>query len=97
MKEEDTHKTAFKTHQGHYEFPVMPSGLTNAPSSLQSVMNVVFKPLLTRSILVFFDDILIYHKNMSTYAHHLQAVLELIKQHQLFAKEVLSMLLGHLR
>jgi hypothetical protein len=31
VKEEDIHKTTFKTRYGHYEFLVMSFGLTNAP------------------------------------------------------------------
>lgn len=33
MAKEDTHKTVFKTHEVHYEFLVMPFGITNAHSS----------------------------------------------------------------
>ncbi|KAL8108210.1 hypothetical protein AgCh_024598 [Apium graveolens] len=39
VRSEDVPKTAFRTHEWHYEFLVMPVGLTNAPATFQAIMN----------------------------------------------------------
>jgi hypothetical protein len=87
MKEADIPKMAFQTHEGHYEFLVMPFGLCNAPSTFQSLMNHVFRPFLHHFVLVFFDDILIYRKTWTDHLTHVDRVLHLLSQHQLFLKQ----------
>ena len=59
IKEDDIPKTAFKTRFGHYEFTILPFGLTNAPELFMSLMNGVFREYLDKFIQVFIDDILI--------------------------------------
>ena len=42
IKDEDIHKVSFRTRYGHYEFVVVPFGLTNAPATFMRLMNSVF-------------------------------------------------------
>ena len=48
---------------GHYEFTVVPFGLSNAPTIFMCLMNGVFKEYLNKFVVVFLDDILLMGLN----------------------------------
>ena len=69
----------------HYEFTVVPFGLTNAPSVFMSLMNGLFHSYLDRFVLVFLNDILIYSKSEKEHEEHLRLVLQCLRDNQLYA------------
>jgi hypothetical protein len=86
IKEEDIHKTTFRTRYGHYEFVVVPFGLTNAQVVFMCLMNGIFRNYLDKFVIIFLDDILIYSKSKEEHEHHLRLVLQVLRELQLYAK-----------
>ena len=99
LKDEDKPKTAFRTPFGHYQFRVLPFGLTNAPATFQAVMNNLFNPpkynadgsinpkhKLSEFALVFIDDIVIFSKSAADHKLHLEAVLAELRHNNILIK-----------
>lgn len=76
LKEEDIEKTAFITRSGHYEFTVMPLGLTNAPATFQRAMDLVLTGLNWNTCMVYIEDIIIFSKDFDQHLPHLQPVFD---------------------
>ena len=85
IKDEYIHKTTFRTRYGHYEFVVVPFGLTNVPATFMCLMNSVFSRYLEKFVLVFLDDILIYSKYEEKHEENLRLTLQFLREHKLYA------------
>ena len=65
---------------------MVPFGLSNAPVVFMCLMNGVFREYLDKFFIVFLDDILVYSKLEQEHENHLRMVLQVLREHQLYAK-----------
>lgn len=86
MLEANEAKTTFKTHHGHFQFRVMPFGLPSAPATFQCLMNAIFEAHIRKFVIIFLDDILVFSETLEEHVQHLRIVLEILREHQLYAK-----------
>lgn len=86
IKDEHIHKSAFRCRYGHFEWVVVPFGLTNAPSQFSSMMNWLFRPFLDLFVIVYLDDIIVYSRSEEEHYEHLRQVLQVLEDNTLFLK-----------
>jgi hypothetical protein len=102
IAEEDRHKTAFSTADGHFEYVRMPFGLKSAPSTFQRMMNNILSELIGNRCLVYVDDILILGETLEEHNSKLREVFQKLREFNItiepdkceFLKEELNYL-GH--
>ena len=82
----DVYKTAFRTQYGHFEFLVLPFGLTNAPATFMHLVHSILREQLGDFIVIFLDDILVYSRDLSSHMAHVRKAFQILRQHSLYAK-----------
>jgi len=76
----------FRSRYDHYEYVVMPFGVTNAPAIFMDYMNKIFRSYLDQFVVVFIYDILIYSESRDVHADHLRVMLGILREHKLYGK-----------
>ncbi len=86
IREGDEWKTAFNTPRGHFEYCVLPFGLSNAPAVFQALVNDVLRDMLDQFIYVYLDDILIFSHSLQEHVQHVRWVLQRLLENGLYVK-----------
>lgn len=73
-------KTAFSTRYGHYEWNVLPFGLSNAPGAFQRRINKVLRRYIDKFCIVYLDDILIYSETEEEHERHVKTILRALNR-----------------
>ena len=76
----DRPKTAFSTRDGHFQFKVLPQGLTNGPPTFQRIVNQILGPNRWKHMLAYIDDIIIYSENFTEHLRHIEEVCSLLSE-----------------
>ena len=75
----DIPKTAFRTRYGHYEWLMMPFGVSNAPSQFMALVNDIFADLLDDCLVIFLDDLIVYSRTEEEHQEYLRKVLDRLR------------------
>ena len=86
IREGDEWKTVLNTPLGHFEYLVMPFGLSNAPAVFQALINDILRDMLNHFVFVYLDDILIFSENMEKHVQQVRLVLRRLLDNKLFVK-----------
>lgn len=80
MSEDSKEKTAFITHNGLYEFNVLPFGLCNSPATFQRLTTHALRRLEWDICLVYIDDLIIFSRTFDDHLLHLEKVFKRLQE-----------------
>ena len=76
VAEEDRLKTTFRTKWGTFAYRRIPFELINSGATFQRAMDIAFHGLISRSVVVYLDDVMIFSKKREEHAFHLKQIFE---------------------
>ncbi|CAF1384371.1 unnamed protein product [Rotaria sordida] len=79
LSKEDRPKTAFSTRDNHYQFTVLPQGITNGPATFQRVINHILGPTRWKYALAYIDGVIIYSKTFEEHLSHVNEICTILK------------------
>ena len=83
MDPRDSHKTAFSTPHGHYEYVRMTFGLKNAPPTFQRFIDETFKNLQGKILFTFIDDIVVFSDTLAEHENKMNLIMERLRESNL--------------
>lgn len=76
----DRPKTAFSTRDQHFQFTVLPQGVTNGPPAFQRIVSKILGPTRWQYSLAYLDDVIIYSPTFNEHVIHLDDILNRLNQ-----------------
>ena len=84
VSKEDHLKTTFQTKWGTYSYDKMHFGLINVGDTFQRAMDIAFRGLLNKSVVVYLDDITMYSKIREEHVPHFKAIFERCRWYKIY-------------
>jgi hypothetical protein len=72
VSKNDQLKTTFRKKWGTYAYRKMPFGLINVGATFQCAMDISFRGLVNKIVVIYLDDVIVFSKNKSDHVHHLK-------------------------
>lgn len=85
IKDGDEWKTAFRTRYGHFQYNILPFGLTNAPATFQRYINDVLREDLDQGCIAYLGDINIYSDSLEELILLVRQILKKLLNARLYA------------